>query len=293
MTSLRPDPTMCQSDWQSHTTPESISLEVPMSEYETLLIEKEDLIGTITLNRPDRLNAFNARMRAEFPQAVQQMAEDPEVRVIVITGAGDAYSAGADIHDFSAAIESGGRRGGEGPAPEVAINAMPTFMTETGKVIICSINGVCVGMGLTLSLCADIRIASDNARFGAVFVRMGIIPEYGSTYMLSRIVGIGKACEMVLTARIIDAAEAKEIGLVNHVVPVDRLKEATREMASGIAKLPPFAIAVAKRGLYQGLDTDIRTQMQYEGMGLDACFRSADHAEAVKAFLEKREPKFQ
>ncbi|MFW6125677.1 MAG: enoyl-CoA hydratase/isomerase family protein [Chloroflexota bacterium] len=264
-----------------------------MTEYQTLLIEKEDLIGTIVLNRPDRLNAFNATMRAEFPRAMQELGNDPEVRVIVITGAGDAYSAGADIHDFSAAIESGGRgREGEGPAPEVAINAMPTFMTEMGKVIIASINGVCVGMGLTLSLCADIRMASDKARFGAVFVRMGIIPEYGSTYMLSRVVGIAKACELVLTARIIDAAEAKEIGLVNHVVPAERLREATREMAAGIAKLPPFAMAVAKRGLYQGLNNDIRTQMQYESMGLDACFRSADHAEAVKAFLEKREPKF-
>jgi len=264
-----------------------------MTDYETLIVEKSDWIGTIILNRPERLNAFNTKMRGEFPRAMQEMAYDPEVRVVVVTGAGDAFSAGADIHDFAAAVAAGGRRSGEVPASELAINAMPTFMREMGKVIIWSINGVCVGMALTLGLCADIRLASEEARLGAVFTRIGIIPEYGSTYTLSRIIGIAKACELVFTGRIIDAAEAKEIGLVNHVVPADKLKEATREMATTIAKLPPFAIAVSKRGLYQGQDADIRTQMQYEGMGLDACFRSADHAEAVKAFLEKREPKFQ
>ena len=264
-----------------------------MSNYETLLVEKEEWIGTITLNRPERLNAFNTKMREEFPQAMREMASDPDVRVVVVTGAGEAFSAGADIHDFAAAVELRGKMPAGGPAPESAINAMPTFMREMGKVIIWSINGVCVGMALTLGLCADIRIASEKARFGAVFTRLGIIPEYGSTYTLSRIVGIAKACELVFTARIIDAAEAKEIGLVNQLVPADELKQATKEMASSIAKLPPFAIQVAKRGLYQGQDADIRTQMQFESMGLDACFRSADHAEAVNAFLEKREPKFE
>jgi enoyl-CoA hydratase/carnithine racemase len=232
-------------------------------------------------------------MRGEFPRAMQEMAHDPEVRVVVVTGAGDAFSAGADIHDFAAAIEMGRTGSAEVPSSELAINAMPTFMREMGKVVIWSINGVCVGMALTLGLCADIRLASEKARLGAVFTRLGIVPEYGSTYTLSRIVGIAKACELIFTARIIDAAEAKEIGMVNQVVPADKLEEATKEMAASIAKLPPFAIAMAKRGLYQGQDADIRTQIQFEAMGLDACFRSADHAEAVKAFLEKREPKFQ
>ncbi len=263
-----------------------------MSNYETLLLEKEDYIGTITLNRPERLNAFNTTMRMEFPKAVQEMAVDPEVRVLVVTGAGDAFSAGADIHDFAAAVEMGRRGPGEVPASELAINALPTFMREMGKVVIWSINGVCVGMALTLGLCADIRLASDKARLGAVFTRIGIVPEYGSTYTLPRIIGIAKACELIFTGRIIDAAEAREIGLVNQVVPADKLKEATKEMASTIAKLPPFAIAMSKKGLYQGQDADIRTQIHFEMMGLDACFRSADHAEAVKAFLEKREPKF-
>lgn len=264
-----------------------------MADYETLIVEKSDWIGTITLNRPKRLNAFNAKMRGEFPRAMQAVADDAEVRVIAATGAGDAFSAGADIYDFAAVIGTGRRDSADMPASELAINAMPTFMREMGKVVIWSINGVCVGMGLTLGLCADIRLASEKAGLGAVFIRIGIIPEYGSTYTLSRIIGIAKGCELVFSGRIIDAAEAKEIGLVDNVAPADKLKEATKEMATTIAKLPRFAIAVSKRGLYQGQDADIRIQMQYEAMGLDACFRSADHAEAVKAFFEKREPQFE
>lgn len=263
-----------------------------MSEYETLLVEKRDYIGTITLNRPERLNAFNATMRAEFPQVIMEMEDDPEVRVVVVTGAGDAYSAGADVHDFADRLTTSGESAQQARGREAALGRMPVFMRGMSKAVIASINGVCVGMGLTLSLCADIRLASDNARMGAIFARMGITPEYGSTYTLARIVGIAKACELVLTARIIDAKEALEIGLVNHVYPAAELKAATWEMARTIANLPPFAIRLAKRGLYQGLDTNLEAQIEWEGFAIEAAFRSADHAEAVKAFLEKREPKF-
>jgi len=131
-----------------------------------------------------------------------------------------------------------------------------------------------------------------TARMGANFARMCLIPEFGSTYNLARIVGMGKACELVFTARIIDAQEAKEIGLVNKVVPDEELKKATYEMATTIAKLPPTAIQLARRGLYQGLDGDLPTQLQFEAFGLEACVRSADFAEAVSAFMGKREPKF-
>ena len=264
-----------------------------MSKYETLLIEKRDHIGTITLNRPERLNAFDATMRAEFPQAMVEMENDAKVRVVVVTGAGDAYSAGADIHGFADRLTTRGEPAQQSRDGEAALGRMPIFMRNMSKAVIAAINGVCVGMGLTLSLCADIRLASDNARLGAVFARMGITPEYGSTYNLSRIVGIAKACELVLTARIIDAAEALEIGLVNHVYPAAEFKQATLEMATSIAKLPPFAIRLAKRGLYQGLDTNLEAQLDWEMFAIEASFRSADHAEAVKAFLEKREAKFQ
>jgi enoyl-CoA hydratase/carnithine racemase len=264
-----------------------------MNNYETILVDKKDWIGTITMNRPDRLNAMTSTMLLELARAFHQVEADQEIRVVILTGAGDAFSSGADIRDSAQALEK--REEGALVRNERldAIPAVVEAMLMVSKPIIASISGVAVGGGMTISLHCDIRIASEKARFGAVFARIGLIPEFGSTYMLSRIVGIAKACELVFTARIIDAAEAKEIGLVNQVVVADELKQATKEMASAIAKLPPFGIQMAKRGLYQGLDTDIRTQMQFEAMGLDACFRSADHAEAVKAFLEKREPKFE
>jgi 2-(1,2-epoxy-1,2-dihydrophenyl)acetyl-CoA isomerase len=264
-----------------------------MSNYETILVDKKDWIGTITMNRPDRLNAMTSTMLLELAWAFHQVEADREIRVVILTGAGDAFSSGADIRDSAQALE---KREEGALARNERLDAIPALveaMLMVSKPIIASISGVAVGGGMTISLHCDIRIASEKARFGAVFARIGLIPEFGSTYMLSRIVGIAKACELVFTARIIDAAEAKEIGLVNKLVPADELKQATKEMASAIAKLPPFVIQMAKRGLYQGLDTDIRTQMQFEAMGLDACLRSADHAEAVRAFLEKREPKFE
>ena len=264
-----------------------------MNNYETILVEKEEWIGTITMNRPHRLNAMTGTMLVELARAFRQMEADPEVRVVILTGAGDAFSSGADIRDSAQALEAREERSEARANKSAAIGDIPVAIRDVGKPIIACINGVAVGGGLTIALNCDVRIASEKARFGAVFARVGVIPELGSTYTLSRIVGIAKACELVLTARIIDAAEAKEIGMVNQLVPADELKQATQEMARTIAKLPPFAIQMAKRGLYQGLDTDIRTQMQFEAMGLDACFRSADHAEAVKAFLEKREPKFE
>ena len=264
-----------------------------MSDYESILLEKEEGIGTIILNRPEKLNAFTAKMGIEFHQALQEMESDPEVRVVVITGAGRAFSAGADVAGFAESLQTGREGPAAGAAPPAGPVTGPMMMRNMSKPVIASINGVAVGMGFTISLACDIRIASEKARLGAIFARMGLIPEYGSTYNLARIVGIAKACELVFTARIIDAAEAKEIGLVNQLVPAEELNQATTEMASTIAKLPPFAIQLAKRGLYQGLDADLPTQLQFEALGLAACFRSPDHAEAVRAFIEKREPKSQ
>ncbi len=264
-----------------------------MNKYKTILVNKDEGIGTIIMNRPHRLNAMTGTMLVELAQAFGEVEADPGVRVVVLTGAGDAFSSGADMRDSAQALE----KRGEGKLSQhgrlEAIPAVVEAMLHVSKPIIASINGVAVGGGMTISLHCDVRIASEKARFGAVFTRLGIIPEFGSTYTLSRIIGIAKACELVFTARIIDATEAKEIGLVNQLVPAEELKQATKEMAISIAKLPPFAIQMAKRGLYQGQDTDIRTQMQFEVMGLDACFRSADHAEAVRAFLEKRGPTFE
>ena len=264
--------------------------EITMGRYETVLVEKKDGIGSVIMNRPERLNAMTVTMLVDLVEAFREVDADPEVRVVILTGAGDAFSSGADLRDSAAA--AGGQEQGALVRYQrlAAIGAVPLAMRDVAKPIIACINGVAAGGGMTITLHCDVRIASEKARFGAVFARVGVIPEYGSTYMLPRIVGIAKACELVFTARIIGAAEAKEIGLVDHLVPADRLREVTEEMAATIAALPPFAVQLAKRGLYQGVTEDLRTQMRFERTGLDACYETADHAEAVRAFLEKGPP---
>ena len=260
--------------------------------YETLLYEKADGIATITFNRPEKLNAYTDQMGEEFMDAIKASDEDEEVRVVVLTGAGRAFCAGADVGGFSQAIEEGKvQRAGDNPVSSGAWDS-PLIMRSLRKPIIAAINGPAVGVGFTISIACDIRIASEEARLGAVFARVGLIPEFGSTYTLPRLIGIAKACELCFTAKIIGAQEAKEIGLVNEVVPASELMQVTHEMAATIASMPPISIRLMKRGLYQGLDADLATQLQFEATGLYIAFRTEDHAEGVKAFLEKRRPEF-
>jgi 2-(1,2-epoxy-1,2-dihydrophenyl)acetyl-CoA isomerase len=261
-------------------------------EYETILVARADGVATITLNRPERLNAYTHQMGKELVDAWKRLDEDPEVRVIVMTGAGRAFCAGADVKEFQQAVQ--GRGPGVGRERLVAspLQSTPMVVRNLVKPIIAAINGPAVGVGLTIALACDIRIASEEARLGAIFAQMGLIPEFGSTYNLTRLVGIAKACELVFTAKIVDAAEAKEIGMVNQVVPASALTDATAELANRIAQFPPVAIQLAKRLLYQGLDNDLPSQVQLETLGLALCFQTEDHAEAVKAFLEKRPPQF-
>ena len=160
------------------------------------------------------------------------------------------------------------------------------------KPIIASINGDAVGFGCTLSLTCDIRIASETARFGLGFVRIGVTPEFGSTFFLPRIVGVAKALELLFTGKIIDAAEAKEIGMVNQVVPADHLEKATLEMARAIAMAPPLSIRMIKKGVYQGLENDLDTQVLWEHLVFTMARQTEDHYEGIKAFLEKRKPDF-
>ena len=263
-----------------------------MSEFETIVVDKRDWVGTITMNRPERLNAMTVTMLVELAQAFRQMEDAADVRVVVLTGAGDAFSVGADIKESGKRMQAGTDRAADQAGHSRAIAEVPRAMRRVSKPIIASINGLAVGGGMTITLHCDVRIASNTARFGAVFARMGVTPEFGSTYTLPRIVGIAKACELVFTARVFGAEEAMDIGLVHHLVAADALRDTTSEMASTIAKLPPFAVRLAKRGVYQGLDTNLEAQLDWEMFALEAALHSADHAEAVKAFLEKREPRF-
>jgi 2-(1,2-epoxy-1,2-dihydrophenyl)acetyl-CoA isomerase len=260
-------------------------------DYQTIQLELKDAIATITLNRPEKLNALNPQMRLELADAFRTIDRDEDARVLVITGAGRAFCAGADIKEgFQAGLEK--RKSGQLQDVTRSFREVAPVLAGMDKPVIASVNGYAVGWGCTVTLVCDIRIASDAARFSVPFPRVGLSPEFGSTYFLSRIVGISKACELVFTGRMIDAAEAKEIGLVNQVVPADRLYQATYEMASQIASMPPLAMRVSKRGLYQGLNSDLITQLQFETFGNNYLRETKDFAEATGAFLEKRKPVF-
>lgn len=257
--------------------------------YTTLLIEKKEQIGTITFNRPDMLNALSQLGFREFIQALKEIDADDGIRVVVITGAGRAFSAGLDIDEAR-----------QGP-PETGLQAVPLqdtvawiphVMRNMRKPIIASINGAAAGGGFTIALACDIRIASEDAKLGAGFVRVGLIPELGSSYTLPRLIGIAKACELIFTGKTMDAKEAKAIGLVNEVVPKDELTAATYKMAAEITKAAPIALQLAKKALYQGLDSDLVAQLQFEQLGQSTCFKSEDFKEGIQSFLEKRKPVF-
>lgn len=260
--------------------------------YSTIILDKAEGIATLTLNRPEKLNALNDAMAAELVDAFTQVEQDNDVRVLVITGAGRAFWAGADIKDsFLKRIEER-KRGEESYALVGWLHKTCLQLRNMPKPVIASINGYAVGIGVTLPLQCDIRIASEEAMFSVPFVRLGLIPEFGSTYSLTRLIGIAKACELVFTGKFIGAKEAKEIGLVNEVVPAAKLKAATYELAKTIAQGAPLALQIAKEGLYQGIDADIQGQLRYESLAYGILLRSEDHEEGVRAFLEKRQPTF-
>lgn len=260
-------------------------------EYKTIIVEKNDGIAKIILNRPEKLNALNDDMTGDLLGAFTDVEQDNQVKVVLLTGAGRAFCSGADVQERFLKIVEEKKKGTYGPSPvkgygEVACVALRNIT----KPVIASLNGPAIGFGCTLSLACDIRIASESAKFGLAFSRVGLMPEFGSTYFLPRLVGLAKACELVFTARIIDAKEAKEIGLVNQIVAPEELEKATLEMASSIAKMAPLSIKLAKRALYQG--ADLITQLHFENLGIDYLRGTKDHEEGAKAFLEKREPVF-
>jgi enoyl-CoA hydratase/carnithine racemase len=257
--------------------------------YTMLLVEKKEKIGTIKFNRPDKLNALNEQSFNEFIEALSDMERDSEISVVVITGAGRAFSAGLDLDE----ARSGPRESALQVVPTQGTVAwIPHIMRNIKQPIIASINGPAVGAGFTIALACDIRIASEEAQMGVPFVRVGLIPELGSTYYLPRLIGVARACEIVFTGRMIGAKEAKEIGLVNEVVAKDELEAATYKMAREIAQAAPMPLQLAKKALYQGLDSDLVSQIQFEQLGQSTCFKSEDFREGIKAFLEKRRPVF-
>jgi enoyl-CoA hydratase/carnithine racemase len=249
------------------------------------LFERRGRVGLITLNRPERLNAWSPEMARLVRAAIEECNADDGIGAVVITGAGRGFCSGADLRPDPRPADAPPRRRGEE-------EALPFFL-QRSKPLICAINGPAVGVGLTLTLACDIRLASEQARLSARFVRIGLTPELGSTYFLPQIVGLGFAAELILTGRIIDAAEAGRIGLVNRVVPHERLLDEALALGEEIAFNPTQHVLWAKRLLYSNAANDnLRSVLQAEDEIFAQAARSEARAEAGRAFVEKREPNF-
>jgi enoyl-CoA hydratase len=254
--------------------------------YETLMLEKRERVAIITINRPEKRNALNIKTREEGAALLEELRNDPSVGVVVFTGTGDkAFIAGADIAEFAGRTSITQRDVMMSRSLFTAIDTFP-------KPVIAMINGYCLGGGCELALACDIRIASVTASFGQPEINLGIIPGGGGTQRLTRLVGEGKAMELILGGDIIDAKTAYSIGLVNHVFPADQLQAKTMEIAQRISEKSPIALQLAKEAVKlasrSNLDEGLRREIDLFAL----CFSTEDKDEGVSAFLEKRKASF-
>lgn len=261
-----------------------------MPDFQFVLTDVTDSIGTITLNRPDRLNAFEGVMREELLAATRAMVSDPKVRAIVLTGTGRAFCAGADVDYMGAALE----RQDYDSAMELVLSGgeVVRLLREAPQPVLGSLNGPAAGGGANLALACDLRLASEHAAIGQVFHRIGVHPDMGGTFFLPRLVGPSKALELIWSAEMIPAGRCLELGLVNAVVPHDQLAHETAAWAARLAALPPIAAQAAKDAVYRGERSDLPTALELEAEIQLRCFRSEDAVEGMAAFREKRTPNF-
>lgn len=256
---------------------------------DTVLVDVSDHIGTLTLNRPDKLNALSGEMMEVLTAIIERLAEAKEVRCVVVTGAGRGFCSGGDI----ASMASGEALPNENPAARLRrLEETSRLLHEMPKPTIAQVNGPAAGAGLSIALACDMRIAGESARFGTAFVRVGFSGDFGGTWMLQRLVGPAKARELYFTGDLIDAPEAERIGLVNRVVPDDKLADETRALAERIAKGPPIALARMKQNMNLGLVSDYSSLLDAEAENMIMTGMTEDNREAIKAFLEKRSPTF-
>ena len=254
---------------------------------ETILLEREGRVAILTVNRPDKLNALNEQVRTDMLAALAAVEQDDGIGVVVLTGAGEkSFIAGADIGEFAGRTPFDQRYAMRSPRVFDVMAAFP-------KPVIAMINGFCLGGGCELAMSCDLRIASEKARFGQPEINLGLIPGGGGTQRLSRLVGSGHAMRLILTGDMIGAAEAREIGLVEMVVPHEELRARTLELAGKIASKSPLTVRVAKEAIRAGERLSIEDGIVYERDLFCLCFSTADKEEGVKAFLDKRPAQWQ
>ena len=258
-----------------------------MRDYINIIVEKRERAAWITLNRPDARNAFNEPLREELLEALADARDDKDISVIVITGAGDkAFCAGGDISEFisSSAPDQFIRHSKPHPIP---------FLRQIHKPVVAMVNGLALGGGCEVVLASDIAIAAENAQFGQPEIRIGIIPGAGGTQVLPRIIGEKRAKEMIYTGSTITAQQALEFGLVNKVVPYERLRETTEEFVGKLLKQSPVILQIAKLAVNRAMETTLTGGLESERDLLSLCFSTNDQKEGAKAFLENRKPNYE
>jgi enoyl-CoA hydratase/carnithine racemase len=258
-----------------------------------VLYEKEAAIATITLNRPDRLNAISPRMLEQLSERLVEADRDREVRAVIVTGAGRGFCAGLDLIDASSGSGIGSEKGPGFPPTLDLRDAPPTVLHAMDKPTLCALNGGAAGYGMDLALGCDIRVAAESAKLAPAFARRGVLPESGGTWILPRLLGWAKASEIIFTGRTLPAAECLELGLVNRVVPDELLIKETRALAEEIAANAPMAVQASKRMMRMGLSEEFPEHVHHVYLQLIPLFGSRDFREGMSAFLEKRKPKFE
>lgn len=257
-----------------------------MSNYQTILVEKRGSVAILTINRPEKLNALGHKVHIEGVEALEELRKDAEIRVVIITGAGEkSFIAGADISEFTGQTPVSQRSTFQEKTLFNTIDAFP-------KPVIAMINGFCLGGGCEVALACDLRIAGEKARFGQPEINLGIIPGGGGTQRLTRLIGEGKSMELILTGDMIDANTALNLGLVNHVYSAEELETKTMELANKIAEKSPIALQMAKEAVKLAAKSNLDEGLRREVDLFAICFSSQDKEEGVAAFLEKRKPVF-
>jgi 2-(1,2-epoxy-1,2-dihydrophenyl)acetyl-CoA isomerase len=237
--------------------------------YETVRVEIEGTTATLTLNRPEKLNAYTVRMGEELVDAFRRLRDDPAVRAVILTGAGRAFCAGVDLDLLRAQPPGGGAPGSaSASAPRLGeeefVRSFPAELQAFPKPVIAALNGPAIGVGVTMTLPCDVRLAAEGAKLGLTFTKLGLLPGLGSTHLLPRLVGMARALELVLTARVVEASEAARLGLVSEVVPAERLLPRARELAAALAEIRPEVLAAAKRALLYGARVSLEEALRNE-----------------------------